>query len=182
MLHAPIVMHRRSGLSALLLVIGILGLVAPVSADDVYRLGVGDRLKISVFGEEALSGEFQIDGTGSVSLPLVGELELGGTTVREAERRVEGALANGYLVNPRVSVEVTNYRPFYILGEVRSPGSYPYRNGMTVINAVAVAGGFTYRARRGRALIQRDGELRKDAEPSTLVLPGDIITIPERFF
>ncbi len=151
----------------------------------VYRLGSGDRFKITVYGEPDLSGEYEVDGSGLVSLPLVGELEAVGLSLREFEEAVTTAFKDGYLVDPRVSIEMLNYRPFYILGEVRSPGKYPYVNGMTVLYGVAMAGGYTPRARHGRAEIVRAGEaepiLTKD--PSiTPVLPGDVIRIPERFF
>lgn len=156
-------------------------------ADSVagYRLGPGDQVRVTVFRHEDLSGEFQLDGEGFFALPLVGEVRGGGRTVRDLESDIEGAFKDGgYLVNPQVSLEVLNYRPFYILGEVNQPGSYPYVNGMTVINAVALAGGFTYRASQGSITIQRGGSEGKkvSAGPTSQVLPGDIIDIPERFF
>lgn len=155
------------------------------SLREAYTLGGGDELRVLVFGEEDLSGEFVIDGDGFISLPLIGELNAGGLTLREFESRVETALAQGYLRAPRVSAEVLNYRPFYIIGEVEEGGEYPYVQGMSVLNAVAVAGGYTYRADRNRVLITRQnspGEVEYRASQGVRVLPGDIIRVPERFF
>ncbi|MEM7043393.1 MAG: polysaccharide biosynthesis/export family protein [Pseudomonadota bacterium] len=150
-----------------------------------YRLGPGDQVRVTVFRHEDLSGEFQLDGEGYFALPLVGEVQGGGKVVRNLETDIEDAFRDGgYLVNPQVSLEVLNYRPFYILGEVNQPGSYPYVNGMTVINAVALAGGYTYRASQDSISVQRGGSNGKNVSvgPTSQVLPGDIITVPERFF
>lgn len=150
-----------------------------------YQLGSGDQIRVTVFGEEDLSGEFEIDGTGTVSLPLIGAVKLGGQELDRAENLIMEKLADGYLINPRVSIEVMNYRPFYILGEVKKPGSYPFVNGMTILNAVALASGFTYRAQEKKITITReiDGVKTKvEADDTTLVRPGDIIRVPERFF
>lgn len=150
-----------------------------------YTLGSGDVVKVTVFGQDDLSGEFTVDGQGMVSMPLIGNVKIGALTVRQAEKRVVGALKPDYLKNPRVSIEVLNYRPFYIIGEVKKPGSYPYVSGMTVINAVALGGGFTYRARENDLLIIRatDPQRRKQhANQDTVVLPGDVIEVPERYF
>ena len=138
-----------------------------------------------MFGEEDLSGEFEVDGTGVLSLPLIGNIEAGGLDLRSLEVSIANKFKDGYLVNPRISVEVLNFRPFFILGEVNEPGSYPYVNGITVLNAVALAGGFTHRARRDRVIIQRGkGEDRKEfkAEKDEAVYPGDSIRVTERFF
>ncbi len=160
----------------------------PEAAADIvagYRLGPGDQIKVTVFRHEDLSGEFELDGEGYFALPLVGEIKGGGRVARELENDIETAFKDGgYLVNPQVGLEVLNYRPFYILGEVNQPGSYPYVNGMTIINAVALAGGYTYRASQGGISLQRGGSNGKklSAGPTTQVLPGDIISVPERFF
>ena len=107
----------------------------------------GDQVRVTVFRHEDLSGEFEVDGEGFFAMPLVGEILSAGLTARQLENEIEIRLkGGGYLVNPQVSIEVLNYRPFYIIGEVNNPGSYQYVNGMTVINAVALAGGFSYRA------------------------------------
>ena len=150
-----------------------------------YKTGSGDRLRITVFGHPDLSGEFQVDGSGNISVPLVGNVAAGNRSVQDIEAAVIDKLRPDYLKNPQVSVEVVNYRPFYILGEVNNPGSYPYVNGMTVVNAIALSGGYTYRAREGKVLITRadDPERNKQsATLDTLVMPGDIIEVPERFF
>ena len=150
-----------------------------------YRFGPGDELRITVFRHEDLSGEFALDGEGFFALPLVGEILAGGLTARQLENEVETRLkAGGYLVDPQVSIEVLNYRPFYIIGEVNNPGSYQYVNGMNVINAVALAGGFTYRADQDDIIISRGGAGGDEiaADLTTEVLPGDIVEVTERFF
>jgi polysaccharide export outer membrane protein len=172
-------------IAGLLLAAGQLAAAEVQQADPLYRLAAGDRVKITVYGHEDLSGEFQVDGAGRLSLPLIRDIAAAGLTVRELEEAISAKLQPDYLKDPQVSAEVLNYRPFYIIGEVQSPGSYPYVNGMTVINAVAVAGGFTYRAKKDRVHIVRgsgDQKRRMDAAPDTAVLPGDVIEVPERFF
>jgi protein involved in polysaccharide export with SLBB domain len=150
---------------------------------ESYRLDAGDKVRITVFNETNLSGEFEIDGKGSLAYPLVGTIEAQGLTPRQLEQAIINRLNQGYLRDPSVSVEVLSYRPFYILGEVRTPGSYPYVNDMTVLNAVALAGGYTYRARTGSAVIKRAGSPAEETvEPTTQVFPGDVITIKERYF
>lgn len=159
--------------------------VAQTAGNVEYRLGSGDALRVTVFGHPDLSGEFQVDGSGQVSLPLVGNIQAGGASIREFERNIIAALKPDYLKNPRVSAEVLNYRPFYIIGEVKNPGSYPFVNGMSVVNAVALAGGYTYRARENRLLITRATDPKRKKHPAnhdTPVLPGDVIEVPERFF
>ncbi len=155
----------------------------PVSADIDYKLGSGDRLRVIVFGEEDLSGEFDVSGSGNVALP-VGQVRAEGLTLSQFEDAVGAKLRDGYLTSPRVSVEVMNYRPFYIFGEVGNPGQYPYTSGMTVLNAVAVAGGYTYRANQDRVYITRGegNEADYPASQAVKVLPGDVVRVPERFF
>ena len=133
------------------------------SVDVAYRLGSGDKVRIIVFGESALTGEFVVSGTGTIALPLVGEIAAKGMTPTQLQSAVEGSLREGYLKEPRVSVEVLNYRPFYILGEVTKPGEYPYTNGLTVMNAVATANGFTYRADSKHVYIRRTGDTSEKA-------------------
>lgn len=149
-----------------------------------YRLGSGDRVRVTVFRHEDLSGEFALDGAGNFAMPLIGEIQAYGLTTRELEQRIAGKLQDGYLVEPQISVEVLSYRPFYILGEVRQPGSYQYVNGMTVLNAVALAGGFTYRGKQDEFLLQRGGTNTAPVEVGvdTPILPGDVVTVQERFF
>ena len=150
-----------------------------------YVLGPADKMRVIVFGEDALSGEFVISGAGKVSLPLVGDVQAAGLTVRQFQDEVQNALKEGYLKDPRVSAEVLTFRPYYILGEVTTPGRYPFTDGLTVINAVAAAGGFTYRAKSNRVYIKRIGEhieREYDLKGNTPVMPGDTIRIPERLF
>ncbi|MCG8441392.1 MAG: polysaccharide export protein [Caulobacterales bacterium] len=150
-----------------------------------YRLGPGDRLSISVFGQEDLGGEFAVDNTNMVQMPLIGPVLAGGATTTELQARIEERLRDGYLANPRVGVEMLNFRPFYILGEVTKPGNYDYVGGLTVVNAVAMAEGFTYRADTRRVFIKRAGESMERAYALTAVtpvLPGDTIRIPDRRF
>lgn len=159
--------------------------VANNANTDSYKLGAGDRLKVIVFGEDSLSGEFEIDGQGMVALPLIGNMKAGGIDVRKFENNIAAQLKEGYLVNPRVSIEVLNFRPFFILGEVKNPGSYPYVNGLTVLNAVALAGGFTHRARTDRVLIRHGNDSKEkefEAAEDGKVAPGDVLRVTERFF
>lgn len=150
-----------------------------------YRLGSGDKVRVIVFGEEALSGEFFVGGSGKVSFPLIGDIPAAGGTVTEFQAAIAAKLSEGYLKEPRVSAEVLNYRPFYILGEVNRPGEYPYTNSLTVMNAVATAQGFTYRADTKKVYVKRANETKEQSYPltsSTQVAPGDTIRIGERFF
>ncbi len=150
-----------------------------------YQLGPGDKLRFIVYGEDDLSGEFDVDASGSVSLPLIGEVRAAGRTLRQLEGVVAGKFREGYLTDPRVNIDVLNYRPYYIVGEVEEPGEFPYTAGMTVLNAIAVAGGYTYRADTNRVFVARPnqgGEVEYPADQSVRVSPGDIIRVPERFF
>jgi len=181
-------MYAKSVLRALCLAVLVVCAVADEvraqeSVDRTYLLGVGDRLRLIVHGEQDLSGEFEIGSSGSLNLPLIGEVAAEGRTIKQLEESIALRYAEGYLRSPNVTMEVLNYRPFYILGEVQSPGSYPYVNGMTVLNAVALAGGFSYRARESTVLLNRHGSEQKvSVPPETPILPGDIITVEERFF
>ena len=160
----------------------------PVAVESFpgYRIGADDEIKITVYGEEDLSGTYAVSGTGKISMPLIGDVHVQNFTLKDVELAVTDKLKDGYLLDPKVSVEISKYRPFYILGEVRVPGSYPYVNNMSVLNAVAVAGGFTYRANKKRVEIMRtheeDADVDKDQTVDTLVVPGDIILVKERFF
>lgn len=148
-----------------------------------YHLGTGDKLKVTVFGEEDASGEYEIDATGSISARLLGRVQVKGMTVSEVEQAlIDQYRGRGYFRNPRISIELINLRPFFILGEVEKRGSYPYVNGLTVAQAVAIAGGYTYRASRTRITVQRVGAKDEPATEDTPVYPGDIVRVPERFF
>lgn len=157
---------------------------APVVGDN-YVLGAGDRVRVIVFGEQQLTGEFFVSPQGTVSYPLVGDIPATGRTLPQFVADLTARLKEGFVNEPRVSAEVLNYRPFYILGEVTKPGTYPYTSDMTVMNAVATAGGFTYRANKRRVFIKRAGEASEKSLPlkaSTMVAPGDTVRIGERFF
>ena len=153
-------------------------------AED-YILDSGDRVRVLVFGQEDLSGEFEIDGTGSISMPLIGQVSAMGLSTPQLEQAITERLADGFLREPRVSAEVTNYRPFYIYGEIGRPGEYQYSSGLTVMNAVAAAGGFTYRANKRVVYIKSvDGadEQAYQLNSQVMVRPGDSIRIGERIF
>jgi polysaccharide export outer membrane protein len=159
--------------------------VVQQQAVSAYTLGNGDQLRITVFGQPDLSGQFEVDGTGSISMPLIGQVEALGLTTPQLEDRIVEKLEGDYVLNPRVSAEVINYRPYYILGEVNRPGEYPYNSGLTVVNAVAAAGGWTYRARKNIVYIKSVDSNQEQAielTTSTVVSPGDTIRIGERRF
>lgn len=155
-------------------------------AIELYKLSAGDKLRISVYNEAALTGEFGVASDGTVSFPLVGNLSFQGKTVSEAQEQLRSALANGYLNNPRVTLEVINYRPFYVLGEVGHPGEYPFQVGLTVPQAVAIAGGYSYRANTKVLFVKRGDdavEKKVDVSHNTVyVRPGDTIRVGERYF
>ena len=149
------------------------------------RLAPGDKIKVVVFGEDKLSGEYQIDTGGAVSLPLAGTIEAVGLTKPELEQALTAKLKSEYLRNPKVTVEVISFRPFYVLGEVSKPGEYQYRSGLNVLSAIAIAGGATYRANNSIVLIQRSGTTEfaeYPQSPTIPVLPGDVVRLQERFF
>jgi protein involved in polysaccharide export with SLBB domain len=157
---------------------------ARVASGDDYRLGPEDKLKVTVFGEADLSGEFVVDGSGVLATPFVGEMEVKGLTLREFESAYAKKLRDAEILrDPRVSAEVTSFRPIYVLGEVKKPGQYAYVSGMTVQKAVALAEGYTYRASESSVEITRGGrKTTVEVTPQTKVMPGDEIRIPERFF
>lgn len=176
------------GLVVLALLVCSVLLSAPAAVAqtlDAYRLGPGDRLKVTVFDHPRSSGDFELDSLGTISYPLLGRVEARGKTIVELQEFLRSELDKKYIVNPRVSIEVLNYRPFYIYGEVNRAGSYPYVIGLTVRRAVAIAGGFTRRAREGSAELVREGtegtvKLIKNIDDN--VLPGDIVKVEPRLF
>ena len=151
-----------------------------------YQVGPDDKLKITIFGEDDLSGIYTVSAHGTISMPLIDEIEVEGQGLSQIKKTIATQLSEGYLVNPSVSIEVETYRPLYILGEVRAPGSYSYVSDMSVLNAVALAGGFTYRANKNRIEIMRsrkgEATMLKEQPAESAVQPGDIILIKERFF
>ncbi len=154
-------------------------------ADHVYTLGSGDLLKIMIFNHEDLSGEYQVNGKGDISLPLIGTVKVKGLTLSQIEESLVNRLKPDYLLNPRISLQVMNFRPFYILGEVVDPKSYPYVDGMSYLNAVAIAGGYTYRAKKGYVYVIRGNDSDRNEIKLSIdkrVKPGDTIRVDERFF
>ncbi|HYD31386.1 MAG TPA: polysaccharide biosynthesis/export family protein [Azospirillaceae bacterium] len=156
------------------------------SPTEGYLLEPGNRLRLTVFGENNLSGDFTLDPAGNLALPLVGNVQASGATAKTVARRIEDLLRNAnYLQDPKVSVEVQTFRPFYVLGEVRAPGEFPYTTGMTVLSAIARSGGYDYRAREGEVMLVRviDGEQKEyRATERTPILPGDILKVQQRRF
>lgn len=155
------------------------------SAVRTYILAPTDRVRVKVYGESDVTGEYEVDSSGYVSIPLAGRIKASGLTTLQLERSITSALARGIVKDPRVNVEIALYRPFYILGEVRKSGEYPYRVGMTVLDAVASAGGFTYRANEDKVYLRRSGSTVEEVyalDAPVLVFPGDNIRVPERWF
>jgi polysaccharide export outer membrane protein len=155
------------------------------TAGAPYTLASGDRLRIIVFGQENLSNIYAVDGSGRIVMPLVEAVPVAGMTTSQAARAIEARLRGGFLREPRVTVEVDAYRPFFILGEVTNSGQFPFVNGMTVQTAVAIAGGFSPRAARTTAEISRptgDGIVTASVPITYPVRPGDTIVIKERWF
>jgi len=155
------------------------------SSDATYKLDSGDVVRISVFNQPDLSGDYTLDGDGRFSMPLIGSVEAGGLTPAELEARLVDMYKPDYLVNPRIFIQVMNYRPYYLIGEVRGTGAFPYQAGMTYLTAIANAGGFTYRAKKDYVMVIRaddpaQEEIRMDVEEK--VQPGDIIRVEERLF
>lgn len=156
------------------------------SPTEGYVLEPGNRIRLTVFNEPTLSGDFALDPSGNIALPLVGNIPASGVTASVVARRVEEILRrNNYMQDPRAAVEVLVFRPFYVLGEVRQPGEFPYTSGMTVLSAIARAGGYDYRAREGQVLLvrqEKDEQMEYRAVERTPILPGDIIKVLERRF
>jgi polysaccharide biosynthesis/export protein len=152
---------------------------------EPYTLDAGDRLRIIVFGQDSLSNSYSVDGGGRISMPLIGVIDARGRTTQQLQGAIEGRLRTSYLREPRVSVEVEQHRPFFVLGEVNTSGQYPFVNQMTVQMAVAIAGGFSPRANRNYAELTRliNGEITTIAVPiNTPMRPGDTVVIRERYF
>lgn len=150
-----------------------------------YRLTTGDKLKVQVFNEPELTGEYEVGAGGAIAMPLIGDVDARTSTVEEVRQRVTSRLASGFLKSPKVSVQVVSYRPVYVQGEVRQSGEFPYRSGLTVADAIALAGGYTYRAVTDSIYLRRVNdpvEHEVSLSGSVPVLPGDNIRVPERFF
>lgn len=160
---------------------------APVvrSASAAYTLGPGDKVRLIVFGEQNLSGEYSVAGSGVLALPLIGEVRAAGLTVPALTEAIRTRLADGYIRNPQVAMEVLGYRPFYLYGEVNRPAQYPYTADLTVLNAVASAGGFSYRADQKWVFVRHQGSTKEERvrlTGATLVAPGDTLRFRARLF
>ena len=189
--------HRLSRLGRRALLGGFVSGAAACSRDDAlgplpeyrpetYRLGPGDQLRVLTFGEQQLTGEFRVDDQGRIAMPLIGSVAASGKGPKELETEIAAALSQGdYLKNPHVTVEVVAYRPIFVLGEVSKPGQYPYQPGMTFLTAVAIAGGFTYRAVQDHGTVVRTTNgtaSRGRAVQSSFLAPGDVLQVLERYF
>lgn len=174
---------------ALLLFLALAPAHAPRAAEgdglSGYRLGTGDLVRVQVFGEDDLSVESRVSDRGTIPYPLLGELKVVGLSIRGVEELIANRLRGDYLVNPRVSVSILEYRQFYVNGQVKSPGGFPYQPGLTVRQAVSLAGGFTERASRNKIFVVRDKDpagASKKVELNDPVRPGDTLTVEESFF
>jgi len=179
------IFRARVACFALIAVLAFAGWINPSCAQDAaaYKLGVGDKVHITVFNEPDLTGDFDVNDQGIVSLPLIGQLHIAGMTLSQAQDFITEKYAANYLVNPRVNVQILNYRPFYVIGEVKTPGSYQYVNGMTVLNAIALAGGYTPRGNPNNIVIKHSGaNAETPIGENDTVQPGDIITVHQRLF
>ncbi len=158
----------------------------PAASSADYLLGAGDKLRIITYGEDQLTGDFTVNDTGNIEVPLLGSVPASGKTVGMLQNAMVSALrSRKLLIKPSVSVEISAYRPIFVLGEVAKPGSYPYQPGMSVLSAVAVAGGFTYRAVKDTMAVTRtaDGHpVEGKGHPDTVMQPGDVVTVLERNF
>lgn len=157
----------------------------PVAYDAAYRLDAGDRLRVVVYGQEGLTNTYAIDAGGSITMPLIGTVRARGLTPAGLAAAITGQLRNGYIREPSVAVEIEAYRPFFILGEVAAPGQYPYVPNMSVESAVAIAGGFSPRAKRDRVTLTHSdgaGSIRAVVPLGTPISPGDTVLVGERWF
>jgi protein involved in polysaccharide export with SLBB domain len=157
-----------------------------VSSRASNKLGPNDRLRITVFGQPTLTGEYTLDGSGVLAFPLIGNVPADGSTTIQLQQAIAAKLEPDFLVNPNVSAEIVTRRPFYVIGEVQKPGNYPYVTDMTAVNAIAMAGGFTRRAKKNDFYIRRldkDGKMvRIEANSGTVLQAGDTLEVRERLF
>ena len=159
--------------------------LVPIAYDAAYHLDAGDKLRVVVYGQDGLTNTYAIDAGGSITMPLIGAVPARGRTPAGLASDITGRLRNGYIRDPSVAVEIESYRPFFILGEVAAPGQYPYVPNMTVESAVAIAGGFSPRARRDRVTITHtdgSGVIRMVVPLGTALGPGDTVQVGERWF
>jgi polysaccharide export outer membrane protein len=158
----------------------------PATPPGPYLLGTGDMLNIRIYDQAQLSGSYEVDDSGFITIPLLGPVPAAGHDTNMLTQSITSSLQkNGLILHPAVAVEVSTYRPFYILGEVNTPGQYPFRPGMTALTAISIAGGFTYRACQDYVGVTRNtggNAAQYRAPTSALVQPGDVITVFERHF
>jgi polysaccharide export outer membrane protein len=157
----------------------------PAAYDQQYRLDAGDKLRVVVYGQEGLTNTYAVDAGGSITMPLIGAVAARGLTPDGLASHIAGRLRSGYIREPSVAVEIESYRPFFILGEVAAPGQYPYVPNMSVESAVAIAGGFSPRARRDRVTLTHtdsSGSMRVVVPLGTAIGPGDTVLVSERWF
>jgi polysaccharide export outer membrane protein len=159
---------------------------APINDDATYHLGAGDKLHITVYNEPSLTADYGISAAGNISFPLIGNVPAKGITIESLQVDLHNRLAEGqYVKDAHVTVEVLNYRPYYILGEVTKPGEYPFSVGLRLEQAVAAAGGYTYRANRGTIYLRRSEDAKERAvklrSQPLHVMPGDTIRVGERY-
>jgi polysaccharide export outer membrane protein len=186
---------RGAGLAIALLLCGCYTDFGPVVVEPVpdqpattilAPIQAGDRINVIVYGEPNLTGFYDVSPAGTLSLPLIGSVRAAGRTPASVEREITGRYRRGnYLQDPKITVSVVIFRPFYVMGEAKNPGQYPYYNGLNVLTAISTAGGLTYRASRSTVLVQRAGEGVWQEFPmlaNVLIYPGDLIRVPERFF
>lgn len=164
---------------------GSQGVAAAYEHSTGYLIGAGDRLTIRVVGQPDLTGDYIVDGSGLISFPLIKSVKVGGLTAPQVRSLITARLKQGFLRKPAVSVQTTNLRPFFILGEVNQAGSFPYQNGMTVQNAIAIAGGYSARANQHDVMLTRkdaNGTQTVKVPVTTQIYPGDIVFVRERWF
>lgn len=178
----------RHSLLTLLLLLALPAMAEVAEGGSSYTLNTGDHVQVTVFEEPDLSIGAVLDDTGAISFPLLGEIEVRGLTPRQLESRITEGLRGRFLINPRVNIAILEYRPFFVRGEVSSPGGFPFKPGLTLEKAVSMAGGFTSRASRSEFYIISDdssdgkGESRRRVTLSSRIRPGDVINIEQSFF
>jgi polysaccharide biosynthesis/export protein len=158
---------------------------ASAGYDAAYRLDAGDRLRVVVYGQEGLTNTYAIDAGGSITMPLIGQVPARGRSPASLAAEISAKLRHGYIREPSVAVEIEAYRPFFILGDVAAPGQYPYVPNMSVESAVAIAGGFSPRAKRDHVTLTHtdsSGSTRVIVPLGTSLSPGDTILVSERWF
>ncbi|MBL4910587.1 MAG: polysaccharide export protein [Alteromonadaceae bacterium] len=168
----------------IVLVFVLLSILPSAFAENTYILGAGDKVEIKVYGQDDLSLNALLGNSGTINYPFLGDIKVSGLTIKQLETLIFTGLKGDYLIRPNVYVQVVEYRPFYIHGEVKKPGGYPYQPGMTVNQAIALAGGLTERASEEKITLYKELNKKQSLKGTlnSLVAPGDTITIEQRFF